>query len=90
VAAIHAGQSADVELLQATYDALGLWLDWLDWRAYAEPFRGECPACHQDVVVVRLAGEDVVLETTEVLPEMRCPRCAGNVAQGRLGSDIRV
>jgi hypothetical protein len=89
VAAIHAGRSADVELLQATYDALGLWLDWLEWRAFYEPFRGECPACGQDVVVVRMDGEDVVLEVLEVLPAMRCPRCAGNVAQGRLGSDPR-
>lgn len=79
----------ELDLLHAVDDALGLWLDWLEWREFYEPFRGECPACGQDVVVVRMAGEDVVLEVVEVLPSMRCPRCAGNVAQGHTGSDPR-
>jgi hypothetical protein len=89
VAVIDAGRSADLELLHATHDALALWLDWLEWRVFYEPFRGECPACGLDVVVVRMDGQDIVLELVEVLPSMRCPRCAGNVAQGRLGSDPR-
>jgi hypothetical protein len=89
VAVIDAGPS-QLSLWRATADALGLWLDWLDWREFGKPFRGECPKCHEAVVVVRLAGEDVVLEVEEVLPLMRCPRCAHNVAQGRLGGDPRA
>jgi len=54
-----------------------------------EPFRGACPRCDVEVVVVVLAGEDVVLEVEEALATMRCPRCAGNVAQGNTGADIR-
>lgn len=50
-----------------------------------EPFRGCCPICTEDVVVVELAGQDVVLEVLEVMPTLRCPRCASNVAQGKLG-----
>lgn len=88
MAVIDAGP--DLHLLRVTADALGLWLDWLEWRSFYEPFRGACPACAQDVVVVRLDGHDVVLETAEVLPAMRCPRCASNVAQGKLGLDPRA
>jgi hypothetical protein len=50
-----------------------------------EPFRGSCPICTEDVLVVELAGQDVVLEVLEVMPTLRCPRCASNVAQGKLG-----
>lgn len=53
------------------------------------PFRGECPRCAVEVLVVDLAGEDVVLEIVEVMATMRCPRCAGNVAQGNMGADPR-
>lgn len=56
---------------------------------FLEPFRGQCPICAVEVVVVELAGEDVVLELMEVLPALRCPRCASNVAQGNLGRDPR-
>jgi DNA-directed RNA polymerase subunit RPC12/RpoP len=61
---------------------------WIRWRAH-RPFRGDCARCGADVVVVWLDGEDVVLEVEEVLPLMRCPRCAHNVAQGHLGNDER-
>src|SRR5262245_3205012 len=65
--------------------ALDAWIQWADRR----PFRGECPCCGMDVVVVSLGPDDVVLEVAEVLPLMPCSRCAGNVAQGKLGTDPR-
>jgi hypothetical protein len=65
-------------------------IDYGAIRALTEPFRGSCPACGVEVVVVDLAGEDVVLEVLEVLATMRCSRCASNMAQGKTGSDPRA
>ena len=41
----------------------------------AEPFRGECPACHAEVVAFDIGGREVVCEVAEVLPSHRCPQC---------------
>jgi endogenous inhibitor of DNA gyrase (YacG/DUF329 family) len=56
----------------------------------AQPFRGQCPICTEDVVVVEIDGHDVVLETMEILETIRCPRCASNVAQGKLGGQVEA
>lgn len=57
-------------------------LDRLDYLLPVGPFRGQCPRCSEEVLVVELAGRDVVLEVVEVLETLRCPRCASNVVQG--------
>jgi DNA-directed RNA polymerase subunit RPC12/RpoP len=57
-------------------------LDRLDYLLPVGPFRGQCPRCREEVLVVELAGRDVVLDVMEVLATLRCPRCASNVHQG--------
>lgn len=85
MAVIDAGPST-LDLLRATLDAVELWREWWEHR----PFVGDCPRCGRMVTVVWLFGEDVALEVVEVLPRMRCSRCASNVAQGHLGTDPRA
>lgn len=54
----------------------------------ALPFRGDCPTCtgHDDegveVLVVDVAGVDVVVEIAEVLETFPCPQCAQVQAKG--------
>lgn len=86
---VDQAERADIGLWEAVACALDLLADWYDLDPFAQPFRGECPACTEEVVVVRLAGDDVVLEVSEVLPTMRCSRCAANRSAGKLGSDPR-
>jgi hypothetical protein len=40
------------------------------------PFRGSCPRCSAEIVVVELGGEDVALEVREVLEVFACPQCS--------------
>lgn len=46
------------------------------------PFDGECPACHDPILVVEISGVDVVAELDEVLGEFPCPQCAQVAAKG--------
>lgn len=39
------------------------------------PFRGDCPRCWEEVLVVEVAGADVVVEVMEVLETFACPQC---------------
>lgn len=55
---------------------------------HPEPFRGACPSCSADVLIVELAdGHDVVLEPREVMPRHRCPICAQIEDKGHRRSD---
>jgi predicted RNA-binding Zn-ribbon protein involved in translation (DUF1610 family) len=47
------------------------------------PFRGACPRCHGEVLVVELDGEDVALEVAEVVEVFECPLCSGVQARGQ-------
>jgi predicted RNA-binding Zn-ribbon protein involved in translation (DUF1610 family) len=47
------------------------------------PFRGTCPRCRFEVLVVDLAGEDVALEVAEVVEVFECPLCSGVQARGQ-------
>lgn len=54
----------------------------------APPFRGECPKCADvfdepvEVLVVEVAGVDVVVELAEILEIFPCPQCAQVEAKG--------
>src|SRR4051812_8825075 len=47
-----------------------------------DPLRGSCPSCGDRVLIVELAGREVVVEVAEVLERHRCPQCAQVEAKG--------
>lgn len=57
----------------------------LDAAAQAEgllPFRGDCPRCWAEVLVVEIRGADVVVEVDEVLETFTCPQCRSVASHG--------
>lgn len=55
------------------------------------PFRGDCVRCFAEVLVVCIAGADVVVEVDEVLEAFPCPTCKSVADHGnsRSGSCSR-
>lgn len=49
----------------------------------AEPFRGECPACSEDVLSVVVDGREVALDPHELYPEGPCLRCTVDQRTGK-------
>jgi hypothetical protein len=52
-----------------------------------EPFRGCCPACRADVLVVTVDGAECVVDVAEVLEAFACPSCAQVALRGHVRSD---